>query len=127
EILPLRLEELEPLALLFMLLDCEHVDRAEPLDVRSDFVQLCGQLAMLTERRFRLRLQLRERATPLRLQPLANAALLRDRLRTPQLETMAHLAAIVERATQLAHPVLERHGRIRRLREPLIESAQLAA
>src|SRR5690606_11728409 len=75
QVVTLRLQELETLAFFGMLLDREHVDRTEPLDVGTDRLQLRTQYVGVAIDDLRLLQQVLECAAPLCLQPLAHAAL----------------------------------------------------
>src|SRR5690606_21789000 len=125
EIVALRLQELEALTLLCVLLDGEHVDRTEPLDVGGNPLQLGAEHVRIAVDDLRLLHQLLERATPLGLETLAHAALRRLRLGALDLAAVTQLAALVGRAAQASQLRLQLDRTFGGLRQGVVQLTPL--
>src|SRR5690606_17341594 len=125
QVVALRREELEPLALLLVLLHREHVDRAETVEIGGDGLELCAERIGLTLDGLRLLLELGERPPPLGLQALADAAARPLLLRAQQVQAVPLFSELLGGPAQFLGPRLELLGRGHGLLRLLVEAAEL--
>src|SRR5690606_22544349 len=126
QVVTLTREELEPPALLLVLLHRQHVDRAEPVQVGGDGLELRTECVGLALDGLGLVLELGERAAPFGLEALADAAVGSLLLGAEQVEAVPLLGELLGRPAQLPGLRFQLLGRRRGVLCLLVERAKLA-